>query len=343
MKYFTSLSKPKAWPQNQRTFRPSIHFIIGLSLLFVMMAATTGLRAQWIQQGPGPSKNGQVENITDQPIVGAINCVTPHPSDANILYIGAVNGGVWRTANALASTPVWTFISGDLSSQSIGALEFDPTDVTNQTLVMGNGRFSSFGGVGSGTRGIFRTTTGTGPWTNIDVGGTFANRDVTGIAARGAIIVVATSSGIFRTTNTGGIWTQISGGAGTGLPAGISFDLVSDPNDNTILYTNAGTSGIYKSTSTGATWNIVSDAAVNADLVGAGNLELAVGNANNVFLAIVRSSRLTDLYRSGDGEEPVGLRLIYPPQQKLLPRLEFTRADRGTLTSRLLPIVLMRT
>ena len=301
MKYFTSLRKLKTWPQNQRTFQPSIHFIISLGLLFVMMAATTGLRAQWIQQGPGPTKNSQVDNITNRPTVGAINCVAPHPTDANILYIGAVNGGVWRTANALASTPVWTFISGDLSSQSIGALEFDPTDATHQTLVLGNGRFSSFYGVGSGNRGIFRTTNGTGPWTNIDAGGTFATRNVTGIAARGATILVATNVGIWRTANTGGVWTQISGGAGTGLPAGSSFDLVGDPSNNAVFYTNAGSNGIYKTVNTGANWTKVSDAALDADLANSGNLEMAVGNSDNVFVAIVRAGRLGDIYRSGNG------------------------------------------
>jgi hypothetical protein len=262
------------------------------------------LEAQWIQQGPGPSKDGQVENITDREITGAINCVTPHPTDVNILYIGGVNGGIWRTGNATAAAPTWVFISGDLTSQSIGALEFDPTDATHLTLVAGSGRTSSFAHFGSGARGIFRTTNGLGPWTNIDVGGTFANRDVTGIAARGATIVVASNNGgIFRTADTGGLWSQISGAAGTGLPAGNSFDLVSDPNNNSILYTNAGTSGIYKSVDMGASWTKVSDAAVDAVLVGAGNLELAVGNSNNVYVAIVKGAtyKLSNIYRSGNG------------------------------------------
>jgi len=175
------------YPTIKYAFKPRQLFINATPavLLFLFSAANLPLKAQWIQQGPGPSKNGQVENIADKEIVGAVNCVTPHPTDANILYIGAVNGGVWRTENALATVPVWAFISGDLNSQSIGALEFDPLDVTHQTLILGNGRFSSFGGTGSGNRGVFRTTNGLGPWTNIDAGGIFLNRNITGIAARG--------------------------------------------------------------------------------------------------------------------------------------------------------------
>jgi von Willebrand factor type A domain len=276
-----------------------------LCLMVFLALLANRTKAQWIQQGPGPSKNGQVEGITDREIVGAVNCVTPHPTNANVLYVGGVNGGVWRTDNATAARPVWGFISPEFASQSIGALEFDPTDATNLTLVAANGRTSSFNSIGSGNRGIYRTTTGTGPWTNIDVGGTFANRDITGIAARGATIVLSsTSGGIWRTTNTGGVWTQLSTVAASGLPAGGSFDLVGDPLDNTILYAHAGTganAGIYKSTNTGESWTRVSNAAMNTDIAAAGNVELAVGRSNNVYAAIVQGGRLSDVYRSGDG------------------------------------------
>jgi hypothetical protein len=277
----------------------SNRFVCLYAVLIVLSALP--LQAQWIQQGPAPSKQGQVENITNREIVGAINCVTPHRTNANILYIGAVNGGVWRTANATAASPSWTWISSDLPSQSIGALEFDPTDATNKTLVVGLGRTSSFAGFGVGNRGVFRTTTGVGPWTNIDAGGKFKNLDITGIAARGATIVVSTTSGIYRTVDTGASWTLISGDPDTGLPAGNSRDLVADPNDKNIFYTNAGSTGIYKTEKMGASWIKVSDAALDAALVGQGNIEMAVGTNKNVFVAIVRAGRLGDVYRSGDG------------------------------------------
>jgi hypothetical protein len=278
--------------------------IFSMLCILLWLPGAVAMAQQWVQQGPGPSKNGQVEGITDREIVGAVNCVTPHPSNADVLYVGGVNGGVWRTANATAAKPNWTFISPEFASQSIGALEFDPTDAANLTLVAANGRTSSFAGVGSGNRGVWRTTTGTGPWANIDVAGNFTNRDITGIAPRGATIVLAASNGIWRTTNTGGLWAQLSGDGSSGLPAGGCFDLVSDPMDNTALYTvvSAGaSSGVYKSSNTGQTWTRVSTAAVNTDLNGASNAELAVGRSNNVYVAIVRGNRLSDVYRSGDG------------------------------------------
>ena len=66
----------------------------------------------WVQQGPGPTINGQDEGITtplgNNPVSGCIQAVAPHPTDPTILYVAGVNGGVWKTTNATAATPTWT-------------------------------------------------------------------------------------------------------------------------------------------------------------------------------------------------------------------------------------------
>ena len=63
----------------------------------------------WTAQGPGPTTNGQVQNLTpNNAVSGSIHAVVAHPTDPNILYAGAVNGGIWRTNNATAASPTWT-------------------------------------------------------------------------------------------------------------------------------------------------------------------------------------------------------------------------------------------
>ena len=104
-------------------------------------SSITSVGGRWTAQGPGPTRNGQVENIIpNNEVVGAIQAVAAHPTDSNILYVGAVNGGVWRTSNATTASPTWTPLTDNFPSLSIGALEFDPTDATRQTLVAGIGR-----------------------------------------------------------------------------------------------------------------------------------------------------------------------------------------------------------
>ena len=49
----------------------------------------------WIHQGPGPILSGQVENVApENEVSGAIHTVAAHPNDPDILYAGAVNGGI---------------------------------------------------------------------------------------------------------------------------------------------------------------------------------------------------------------------------------------------------------
>jgi photosystem II stability/assembly factor-like uncharacterized protein len=273
----------------------------------------------WSLQGPGPSHNGQLEGIPNRPVTGAINGLAAHPTNPDILYLGAVNGGLWRTTNATSATPVWTPLTDALSSLSIGrdALQFDPTDPTRNTLVAGSGRSSSFSSNGGARIGMLRTTDGGTTWTVLaGAGGTLAGRNATGVAARGSVLMMSvnnfnggtadvTQLGIFRSTDTGATFTRVSGSGG--LPLGRTFDLAADPSNNAIFYTsvsNAGAgNGVYKSTDTGATWARVSDATINA-LVTDGatnNMKISVGLADNVFVAVCNSGAVAGIFRSGNG------------------------------------------
>ncbi|MGQ0643223.1 MAG: WD40/YVTN/BNR-like repeat-containing protein, partial [Gemmatimonadaceae bacterium] len=277
----------------------------------VLVPATVEAQRVWLQQGPGPNTAGQVEGITDGEVVGAIKTVAAHPTNADVLFVGAVNGGIWRTGNATAAAPNWVPQLGLDQALNIGAIAFDPTDATNQTLMAGAGRFSSFAGRGNDRVGVWHTTNDGATWTLLNGGGTLTNINISGVVPRGATLVLSSNTasplanrGVWRSINTGAAWTQISGAAGTGLPAGASHDLASDPSNNARLFTNSGTAGIYRSDDTGATWTKVSDAAVDAALVGATNVKIAVGDANNVYVVMAAgapNTQILGLFRSGDG------------------------------------------
>ncbi|MFO1493206.1 MAG: hypothetical protein U1F26_00920 [Lysobacterales bacterium] len=261
----------------------------------------------WQSVGPGPSHGGQVEGITNREVVGAVNAIAAHPSNADIVYVGAVNGGIWRTSNATAAAPTWTRLTDTLASLSIGSIEFDPTDANRQTLVAGVARSSSLSSLGGELIGMLRTTDGGNNW-SVLTGGALAGRQVIGVAARGATLLAATDLGIYRSTDTGTAFTQISGGAGTGLPSGAVSDLAADPTVSTRLYTvitAAPNRGVYRTTDTGATWTKVSDAALDTVLnagTGTRRTEIVVGASAQVFVVIVGSNgRLADVYRSPDG------------------------------------------
>ncbi len=259
----------------------------------------------WSNLGPAPAFNGQIEGIANRPVIGAVSAVAPHPTNAAILYVAAVNGGLWRSTNANSASPVWTRLFDTGASLSMSALRFDPTDSGAQTLIAGTGLVSSLGGVGGARTGVMRTTNGGTTWTVLNGGGTLNNISIRAVAARGSVLMAATSLGLYRSTNTGTNFTLVSGAGGSGLPAGSTTDLIGDPGNNSLLYTvvfNSAAPGIYRSVDTGANWTRVSDAPTDA-LINSGTRGLfAVGQSANIFLAVVGSDgRLAAVIQSANG------------------------------------------
>lgn len=252
----------------------------------------------WVHLGPSPTRNAQVTVPPDNEVAGAVQRLAAHPSNANILYIGSVNGGIWRTNNATAASPTWTPLSDDLPSQSIGAIAFDPLDGTHNTLIAGTGRWSNFGQRGDDEIGIYYTTNGGSGWSLLG-GFTFVGRKITAVAARGATLLTAHNGGLHRSTNTGANWTLISGNGN--LVAGAVSDMAADSGDNARFYLSVlgATPTLWRSDNSGATWTNVT-AGISGLSGSTTRIRLAVGPSGVIFAAVVNSSVLAGVYRSAN-------------------------------------------
>lgn len=283
-----------------RSFRHLAVVLLSLPAL----AVGQSIGGQWQALGPGPALNGQIENVPGQETVGAVNALAPHPSDPDILYAGAVNGGIWRTGNATAIAPTWVQQTDQLATLSIGAIEFDPTDPSLQTLVAGVARNSSLG-QGGQLLGILRTSDGGASWSVLTALGT--NRSVVGVVGRGDILLAATNGGVFRSTDAGLSFVQVAGTSG--LAAGDAAALAGDPGNPQRLYAlviSGADPGVYRSDDTGATWGKVSDSSIDS-LLGSNARagELSIGSSGQVYAAIVQNlGELTGVFRSADGNAP---------------------------------------
>ncbi len=262
----------------------------------VLEVSTPGV---WVAQGPSPTINAQVGIPPNNDVNGAIQSLAPHPTDANILYIGSVNGGVWKTTNATATNPTWVQLTDDLPSLSIGDIQFDLTDPTFQTLIAGTGRVSNFAQRGDDEIGVYRTTNGGTTWTLFNPA-VLQGQKILGVAARGSTLMAASRfGGVYRSINSGATWTNISGT--NGLSAGGTFGMVADAANPNRFYVAVSGTGVFRTDDLGATWTNVA-----AGLTGASTsayIRLAVHNSlgNNVVYAAVAGSGagvVTPVFRS---------------------------------------------
>lgn len=280
--------------------------------------ATTGI---WAAQGPGPTLGGQVTlDAQGNPVSGAVNRVLPHPTNPDVLYAGTVNGGVWRTLNATDPVgPRWTPLTDNQASLSIGALEFDPTDPTHNTLLAGVGHRSAFRrtqanpsgllpGFGGNLTGLLKSTDAGNSW--IAVGqADLAGRNIVAVAARGQLILAAANQfapggGLYRSTDGGQRFTLVSGAAGSGLPAGALSALTSDPARLNRFYVPVLGVGVFRSDDGGATWTDVTGSVVRTVFNATnGNVKISIhqsrGN-NVVYVGVVSHGSAAGFYRSTD-------------------------------------------
>jgi autotransporter-associated beta strand protein len=312
----------------------ALPFSVLVSVLFASWSAQaeSQLGQVFNSEGPGPAVGprntvGSADNPPNGTTAGAIEAIAADPTNPNILYVGAVDGGIWKSVNGGAT---WTALTDQKSSISIASLSLDPTDATHKTVIAGNGNTSNGGFTSIST---FSTAADFGGVQNgllysRDGGATFARlgatafngQSVVDVQARGSTILAATFEprvGAGAVSFTGGFYRSTDGGAtfvqgATGLPAGPITSLVGDPANANTFYaavtasSNAtyGQTAIYRSTDGGATWTAVFTSAQSGGTITAGSqttIKLTAGPAGTIGAGVVDigTGKLTGLFYSG--------------------------------------------
>ncbi len=289
-------------------------------------------------QGPGPDTGafgavGSKDNPPNGTVGGALEAVIADPNNADVFYVGSVNGGIWKTTDG---GQTWTALTDNQASLSIASLAFDPTDPTGQTIIGGvgsssNGAFDFFnrGNVGSRSgalTGLLYTTNGGQSWSALGAAD-FAGQSVDAVAARGQTILAGTAEivggvyppdstgdkGLYRSADGGKTFDLVSGAAGSGLPDGPVTSIVGDPADANRFYaavtapndSSFASAGVYVSDDAGAHWSKLFGAAASGGVIQDWSqtmIKLAVGPDGSVAAGVIdlNAATMTGLFLSKD-------------------------------------------
>lgn len=190
--------------------------------------STPKLAEHFVPNGPAPMVTGSTNTDTNawSGAIGSI-VVDPvgEPNRPRQVWIGSVNGGVWRTrtldVEQTDQDPSWTPQTDDQPSLSVSALALDPTDIdlsdrNGRTLVAGIGASTSAVGQPHGPQvGVLRSTDAGNTWRVKDSVGLIGS--VTGVLARGPVIVASTTDGVYRSHDFGDTFTKVIPGSAMAL------------------------------------------------------------------------------------------------------------------------------
>lgn len=82
------------------------------------------LSTGWTNIGPFPLPNGQT-NGAEVPVSGRTIAIAVHPTDPDIVYVGAAQGGLYRSTNG---GQTWTQLFNSADSQVVGAIAIAPSN-----------------------------------------------------------------------------------------------------------------------------------------------------------------------------------------------------------------------
>ena len=155
--------------------------------------------------------NLQMRSIGPAVMSGRISCVDGINSKPEVFYIGAANGGVWKTTNGGATFDA-VF---DDHIQSIGDLRIDQAHP--DTVWVGSGEPWVRNSVSVGD-GIYLTTNGGRNWKHLGLEGTERIAKVlinpsdpatVYVAAQGPLWNASEERGLYKTTDFGASWVQV--------------------------------------------------------------------------------------------------------------------------------------
>ena len=239
----------------------------------------------WTPIGPFDAPNGGGASG-----IGRINCITFHPNNNNIVWVGAPAGGLWKSTNG---GQTWSTNTDLLPNLGVSAIAIDPIYPDTMFIATGDrdgGDTYSYGILKSIDGGLTWNITGL----TFNLGQSARMGGLHIVPSNTQIIIAATRNGMYRSTDGGTTWNGVQSG---------SFNMLApDPQNPNTLYAGTGTSiaRVWRSRDAGLTWTMLSS---GLPTTGANRVEVAVSaeDSNYVYaLYSANNNGFYGVYRSTD-------------------------------------------
>ncbi len=158
----------------------------------------------WFSIGPTPGINTYYSYVSSR-----VATVKFHPTNPNIIYLGAACGGVWKTTNGGQNWIPKTDFEISLSS---GALAIDNSNPEIIYIGTGEATYFTYSYYG---RGILKSTNGGDNWVNFTNGlpsMTYFSRLVIKPGNSNILFAALGTSGLYKSTDAGQNWTRVLSG-----------------------------------------------------------------------------------------------------------------------------------
>lgn len=265
--------------------------------------------------GGGPDGLAALHFRAIGPEGNRVAAITGVPGDRMTVYIGAADGGIWKTSDAGIN---WTPVLDDKDVSAIGALAVAPS--AHETVWAGTGEpwlIRPYYTLGDG---VYKSTDSGRTWQHMGLGETGhiariivdpVNANSVYVCAIGQAFRPQKERGVFHTTDGGTTWTQV---LAVNDSTGCS-DLAMDPKDpQTLLagmwqldihrwdlHSGGLGSGVYITHDGGANWSRIAGHGLPEATHAIGKVAVAIAPSNpNRMYAMVQDAPAPGLYRSSD-------------------------------------------
>lgn len=248
-----------------------------------MMGALPGVN--WTERGPS-NCGGRTRAIM----------IDPNDVSKKTVWAGGVGGGLWKTIDITAPSPLWLPINDLMANLAVTTICSNPANT--QIMYFGTGEGYSNADAIRGL-GIWQSVDGGNNWSQLastnNANFYYVNRMV--VHTNGDVYA-ATNSGLFRSQNNGVTWTKVLG-AGVGAATNNISDV--EVSTNNSVWASTRTNGeIYRSANGNAgTWVKMNTGTNGFPATGASRIDFALAPSNSqVCYAFVAEGGGVNFYRT---------------------------------------------